>query len=119
MAWVRSATLQLGEDRGDVVGDGLDAEAGAAPRSGGCCGRWPAGPGLPLSTWRGDDRHHLPVPGDLPAILVDEGPLGAHHAELVALRVGQDGPGLGAGLADVHPPSTKGKDAVDLGLLFA
>jgi hypothetical protein len=55
----------------------------------------------------GEDRHHLPAPGDLPAILVDEGPLGSHHAELVALRVGEDGPGLGASLADVHPPSTK------------
>jgi len=52
-------------------------------------------------------------------VLVDEGPLGTHHAELVALGVGEHGPGLGAGLPDVHPPGTKGKDALDLGLLLA
>jgi hypothetical protein len=48
-----------------------------------------------------------------------EHPLGTDHAKLVALRVGGDGPRLGAGLPDVHPPSTKGKDALDLGLLLA
>jgi CheY-like chemotaxis protein len=51
--------------------------------------------------------------------LADEGPFRTHHAELVAFRVGEDGPGLGAGLPDVHPPSTKPKDALDLGLLLA
>jgi hypothetical protein len=34
----------------------------------------------------------------LAVVLVDEGPLGTHHAELVALGVGKNGPGLGAGL---------------------
>ena len=51
--------------------------------------------------------------------LVDEGPLGTRHAELVALGVGKNGRGLGAGPPDVHPPGTKRKDALDLGLLLA
>jgi hypothetical protein len=51
--------------------------------------------------------------------LVDEGPLGTHHAELVALRVGEDGPRLGTRLPDVHPPSAKREEALDLGLLLA
>jgi hypothetical protein len=33
--------------------------------------------------------------------------------------VGKNGPGLGAGLPDIHPPVTKRKDALDLGLLLA
>src|SRR4029453_4337751 len=58
--------------------------------------------------------------GGLPGTaLADEGPLGTHHAELVALGVGEHGPGLGAGLPDVHPPGTKRKETLDLGLLLA
>ncbi len=55
----------------------------------------------------------------LRGVLVDEGPLGTYHAGLVALGVGKNGPGLGAGLPDVHPPGTKRRDALDLGLLLA
>ena len=52
-------------------------------------------------------------------LLADEGPFRTHHAELVAFRVGEDGPGLGAALPDIHRPGTEGKDALDLGLLLA
>jgi hypothetical protein len=55
-------------------------------------------------------RHHVHRRGDRQLRadegLVDEGPLGTHHAELVALGVGKNGPRLGAGLPDVHPPGT-------------
>jgi hypothetical protein len=40
--------------------------------------------------------------------------LRAHHAELVSLRVGQDGPGLSAGLADVDRACPERDKAVDL-----
>ena len=46
--------------------------------------------------------------------LTDECFLRAHYAELVSLRVGQNGPGLGAGLTDVHPARPERKKAVDL-----
>src|SRR5882724_9327311 len=38
--------------------------------------------------------------------LAGQGGLGPDNAELVALGVGQEGPGLAAGLADVHAAST-------------
>ena len=38
----------------------------------------------------------------------------AHDAELIPLRVGQDGPGLGAGLPDVDPARPERKQAVNL-----
>src|SRR5215475_7917892 len=40
--------------------------------------------------------------------------LRAHDAELVSLRVGQDGPGLGAGLPDVDPAGPERNKTVDL-----
>src|ERR1700722_10196404 len=44
----------------------------------------------------------------------DERFLRAHYAELVSLRVGQDGPRLGAGLPDVDPAGSESEEAVDL-----
>src|SRR6266550_3358651 len=38
----------------------------------------------------------------------------AHYAELVSLRVGQDGPGLSAGLPDVDPARPEREQAVNL-----
>src|SRR6266581_4925717 len=46
--------------------------------------------------------------------LTDERFLRAHHAELVALRVGQDSPGLSAGLPDVDPARPECKKAINL-----
>src|SRR5262249_57308788 len=46
--------------------------------------------------------------------LTGERLLRAHHAELVSLRVGQDGPGLSAGLPDVNPAGPECKKAVNL-----
>jgi hypothetical protein len=49
--------------------------------------------------------------------LTDECLLRARDAELVSLRIGQDGPGFSAGLPDVGPARPEGKKAA--GLLLA
>src|SRR5262249_49504993 len=46
--------------------------------------------------------------------VTDERLLRAHGAELVYLRIGQDGPGFSAGLPAVGPVRPEGKKAVDL-----
>src|SRR6266571_5812262 len=46
--------------------------------------------------------------------LTDERFLRAHYAELVSLRVGQDSPGLSAGLPDVGPARPECKKAINL-----
>jgi hypothetical protein len=45
---------------------------------------------------------------------LDERFLRAHDSELVSLRVGQDSPGLSAGLADVDPTRPEHTKAVNL-----
>jgi len=45
---------------------------------------------------------------------LDERFLRAHDSELVSLRVGQDSPGLSAGLADVDPARPEHAKAVNL-----
>src|SRR6478752_9440955 len=54
------------------------------------------------------------IRGPEPGRLTDERVLRAHDAELVALGVGKDGPGLGPGLPDVHPLRPEREKAVDL-----
>ena len=44
----------------------------------------------------------------------DERFLRAHDAELISLRVGQDNPGLSAGLPDVYPASSEREETADL-----
>jgi hypothetical protein len=48
------------------------------------------------------------------SVLTDERLLRAHDAELVYLKIGQDGTGFSAGLPDVGPARPEGKKAVDL-----
>ena len=54
------------------------------------------------------------IRGPEPGHLADERVLRAYDAELVALWVGKDGPGLGAGLPDVDPLRPEREKAVDL-----
>ena len=54
------------------------------------------------------------IRGPEPSRLADERVLRAYDAELVSLWVGKDGPGLGAGLPDVHPLRPEREEAVDL-----
>lgn len=44
---------------------------------------------------------------------------GAQEAELIAFRVGQGVPALGAGLTDVDRPGAEGEQALQLGVLVA
>src|SRR5262245_8960727 len=53
-----------------------------------------------------------------PRVLTDERRLRAYHAELVSLGVGEYGPRLGAGLADIHPAGAKCEDSLDLSSLI-
>src|SRR5262245_28111723 len=50
----------------------------------------------------------------LPTASTDERFLRPDHAELVSLRVGKNGPGLGTGLTDVDPACTERDEALDL-----
>jgi hypothetical protein len=54
------------------------------------------------------------VGGSQGRALTDKSFLRAHHAELVALRIGQDSPGLSATLADVDPAGPEREKAVNL-----
>ena len=57
---------------------------------------------------------YLPGLDVLRCALTDERFLRAHDTELVSLRVGQDSPGLSAGLPDVDPAGPERKKAVNL-----